>query len=206
VRTAPLDAYLGRLAAREPAPGGGAAAAVHAAQGAALVAMVARYSTGPRYAAHGERIAAITTEADDLRERALTLADDDAAAFTAVTDAYRLPKNTPEEKAARSGAIAAALLGAATPPAALLSVAERIVSLAEDLLPLGNPNVATDIAAAAEAARAAASTARVNVETNLTGVGDAEARDRLAATLGRTGPLLARADAVTAEVRERLRS
>ncbi|SCE17597.1 Formiminotetrahydrofolate cyclodeaminase [Streptomyces sp. DfronAA-171] len=206
VRTTPLDAYLGRLAAREPAPGGGAAAAVHAAQGAALVAMVARYSTGPKYAAHAERLAEITTEADDLRERALTLADEDAAAFTAVTDAYRLPKNTPEEKSARSGAIAAALLGAATPPAALLSLAERIVSLAEELLPVGNPNVVTDVAAAAEAARAAASTARVNVEINLGGIKDAEARERLTATLGRTEPLLARAEAVTTEVRDRLRS
>ncbi|WP_078491311.1 cyclodeaminase/cyclohydrolase family protein [Streptomyces sp. SPB074] len=204
LRTAPLDTYLGRLAAREPAPGGGAAAAVHAAQGAALVAMVARYSTGPKYATHAERIAEITTETDDLRERALTLADEDAAAFTAVTDAYRLPKGTPEEKSARSGAIAAALLGAAPPPAALLSLAERIVSLAEELLPLGNPNVVTDVAAAAEAARAAASTARVNVEINLGGIKDTDARERLTTTLGRTDPLLARAEAVTAEVRRRL--
>lgn len=199
-----IGGYLERLAAREPAPGGGAAAALHAAQGAALIGMVARYSTGEKYAAHAGRIAAVTAESDELRARALRLAEDDARAFTAVTDAYRLPRADDAQKAARSLAIAAALHGAALPPARVVAVAARVIDLAEALLPIGNANVVTDVAAAADAARAAATTARLNVEINLGGVEDAAARAELAAAVGQVDALAARADAVTASVRQEI--
>ncbi|MDX6355406.1 MAG: methenyltetrahydrofolate cyclohydrolase, partial [Streptomyces sp.] len=143
MRDQTIDGYLERLAAREPAPGGGAAAALHAAQGAALLGMVARYTTGEKYAAYADEVAAITIESDQLRTRALELAAEDAAAFTAVTDAYRLPRGDEDEKAARSRAIAAALEGAARPPADVIAVAARVIALAERLLPFGNPNVVT---------------------------------------------------------------
>ena len=81
-----IAAFLDQLAARVPAPGGGATAALHAAQAAALLAMVARYSEGPRYDA--ELINRIITEADGLREDALALAEADAEAFGAVAQAY----------------------------------------------------------------------------------------------------------------------
>ncbi|MGD0245338.1 MAG: cyclodeaminase/cyclohydrolase family protein [Streptosporangiaceae bacterium] len=80
--------FLERLAARVPAPGGGATAALHAAQAAALLAMVARYSDGARYDA--VRMGAIVKEADAIRATALGLAEADAAAFGAVGSAYRL--------------------------------------------------------------------------------------------------------------------
>jgi formiminotetrahydrofolate cyclodeaminase len=200
-----IDAYLEHLAAREPAPGGGAAAALHAAQGAALLAMVARYTTGEKYAAHAAGITAVIEEADELRGRAVELAAADARAFTAVTDAYRLPREDEEQKAARSRAIADALAGAARPPADVVLLAARLVDLAEQLLPIGNPNVVTDVAAAAEAARAAATTARVNVEVNLGGLKDEALRAELTAVAGRVDALAARAEAVTAAVRERIR-
>ncbi|MGH8921138.1 MAG: cyclodeaminase/cyclohydrolase family protein, partial [Actinomycetes bacterium] len=85
MRNDSIERFLTALADRVPAPGGGASAALHAAQAAALVAMVARYSDGPRYAEHEDTILRIRDTADDLRERALTLAEQDAAAFTAVT-------------------------------------------------------------------------------------------------------------------------
>ena len=94
MRDETIAAFLGQLAARVPAPGGGATAALHAAQSAALVAMVARYSNGARYDA--ELMARIFTEADMLRDQALTLAEEDAAAFGAVSAAYQLPKETVE--------------------------------------------------------------------------------------------------------------
>src|SRR5436190_3605601 len=83
--------FLDRLAARVPAPGGGAAAALHAAQGAALLGMVARYTTGRQYAQHEAAIGRIIAEVDELRVLALRLADADADAFTAVSTAYQLP-------------------------------------------------------------------------------------------------------------------
>src|SRR5690242_21931676 len=70
-----IAAFLDQLAARVSAPGGGATAALHAAQAAALLAMVARYSDGPRYDAG--LMNRIVTEADALREDALALAEAD---------------------------------------------------------------------------------------------------------------------------------
>lgn len=206
MRNQTIGQFLIALAARVPAPGGGATAALHAAQAAALVAMVARYSDGPKYVEHAGAIGRIRDTADELRETALTLAEDDAAAFTAVTEAYRLPKTGAAEAATRSAAIATALLAAARPPAFVIGVAARVLDLTEELLPIGNPNVISDVAAAAEAARAAATTARVNVEINLTGVEDAQARSELLAAAGSVGGLCDRADKVTGEVRAGLAS
>lgn len=196
--------YLAQLAARVPAPGGGTVAALHAAQAAALLGMVARYTDGPRYAADRELVDRVRAEADTVRAEALVLAEADATAFAAVAAAYRLPKGTEPERADRAAAIAAALVGAAEPPAAVVAVADRLVRLAEQLLPVGNPNVVTDVAAAAEAARAAATTARLNVEVNLGGIREPAVRDRLRAAIAAVDPVVARAEQVTAAVRARL--
>ncbi len=204
MRDETISGFLERLAARQPAPGGGASAALHAAQGAALLGMVARYTTGAKYAEHHEAIERIITATDELRAAALQLAQDDAAAFGAVAEAYRLPKGTDEEKAARSAAIAAALVGAAWPPSEVIGVAEQVVTAAEGLLPVGNRNVLSDVAAAVEAARAAATTARVNIEVNLGGVTDERARAELAEVAGEVDGIAARADRVTATVREEI--
>jgi formiminotetrahydrofolate cyclodeaminase len=204
MRTDTIETFLAQLAARVPAPGGGATAGLHAAQAAALVAMVARYTDAAKYADHAEEIAAITTTADRLREDALGLAEQDAAAFTAVTEAYRLPKETAEEATARSLAIAQSLVTAARVPAVVIDVAEQVLGLAERLLPIGNRNVISDVAAAAEAARAAATTARVNVEINLGGIKDAETWGQLAAVAGTVDDLVLRADKVTAAGRDGL--
>src|SRR5215472_12483435 len=115
MRDQTIDAFLGDLAARIPAPGGGATAALDAAQAAALVAMVARYSDGPRYDA--ELMRRIVTEADVLRDEALALAEADADSFAKVAPAYRLPREPEQERSARSVSISSALVFAETPPA-----------------------------------------------------------------------------------------
>ncbi|MFI9269979.1 cyclodeaminase/cyclohydrolase family protein [Kitasatospora sp. NPDC052896] len=204
MRDLTISEFLDRLAGRVPAPGGGATAALHAAQAAALLGMVARYSTGAAYAVHQEVVQRIIRESDTLRGRALTLAEQDAAAFTAVTEAYRMPRESEDERTARSAAIARTLAGAARPPADVITAALDAVELAEALLPIGNPNVVTDIAAAAEAARAAAVTARVNVEINLAGIRDERVRSGLLAETARVDEITARADLVTAAVREEI--
>ncbi|WP_406312199.1 cyclodeaminase/cyclohydrolase family protein [Streptosporangium sp. NBC_01639] len=204
MRDEKIGDFLARLADRVPAPGGGASAALHAAQAAALLGMVARYSTGEKYAEHRAVIERIITETDELRALALRLAEDDAAAFTAVTDAYKLPRDTDAAKDARSAAIATALIGAGRPPAEVITVARTAVELAEELLPIGNRNVVTDIAAATEAARAAATTARVNVEINLGGIKDEQVRAELAAEAANVDEIAARAERVTAAVRKEI--
>ena len=207
MRDETVGAFLGQLAARVPAPGGGATAALHAAQSAALVAMVARYSNGARYDA--DLMDRIVTEADRLRDEALTLAEADAEAFGAVSAAYQRPKETAELLQARSAAIAEALIGAAGPPASVIRAALRLIELAAELLPAGNRNVVTDVAAAAEAARAAAVTARVNIEVNLRGIRasairDSAIRDELTVTAAITDEIIARADEIVAAVRDEI--
>ena len=194
-----IAAFLDQLAARLPAPGGGATAALHAAQAAALLAMVARYSNGPKYDA--ELMNRIVTEADALREDALALAEADEKAFAAVAEAYRLPRTTEQETSARSAAISSATAGAARPPADVVRTALLLVSLAEDLLPAGNRNVITDVAAAAAAARAAAVTARLIIEINLKGITDPVLAEEFGTAAAVAGTVAERADAIVAAVR-----
>ena len=194
-----IAAFLDQLAARIPAPGGGATAALHAAQAAALLAMVARYSNGARY--NAELMNRIVTEADELREDALALAEADADAFGAVAEAYRLPRETEQEQSARSASISSALAGAARPPADVVRTALLLTSLAEELLPAGNRNMITDLAAAAVAARAAAVTARLFIEINLKGIIDQVLLDEFGATAAVADMVVARADQLVAAVR-----
>ena len=200
-----VNSYLTRLAAKQPTPGGGAAAALHAAQGAALVAMVARYTTGPKYGDHAALVERTTKVADELVSEALRLADADEEAFQAVIDAYRLPSDTEELKAAKTSAIQAALVQAAQTPAQLVKVAGDVVDLATGLADVANPNVISDVAAAADAARAAATTARVNIDINVVAIKDQSARSLLKEqTDGIEEKVVAAADALVARVRERI--
>ena len=205
IRDQTIGEFLDQLAERVPAPGGGAVAALLAAQGAALLGMVARYTTGEKYAEHQVTISRIITEVDELRNIALRLADADADAFLAVTDAYRLPSSTGEEQAARAAAVAQSLANAAWPPAQVISLAGMVVDLAEALVVIGNHNVISDVAAAAECARAAASTARVNVEINLAAISDERASLEMIAETGKADAIIDRADQITATVREQIR-
>ncbi|WP_163506230.1 cyclodeaminase/cyclohydrolase family protein [Fodinicola acaciae] len=182
MRNLTIDEFLTRLASRAPAPGGGASAGLHAAQAAALLAMVARYSDAPRLAA----------DADQLIAAAVRLAEDDIAAFGAVAEAYKLPKDQ------RSEPLAKALAGAMIPPLEVLALCRRLLTLADEVLPVVNKNVITDIAAAGEAVRAAAGTSRVNVEVN--------ARGELPPGVSDVDDLLAHVDRLTAAVRAAISS
>lgn len=197
--TVTLDRYLADLAAKIPAPGGGAVAALHAAQGAALIAMVARYTTRAKDADNRPVVDRIIEAADAARARSLALADADAAAFTAVGAAYKLPRDTDEQVAARTAAINDALVEAARVPAAVVDEADEVLSLAAELLPIGNPNVVTDIGAAADAARSAALSSQLNIEINV-GSLPAALGDGFAPALLRIDEIAARADALHADV------
>ncbi|MEO5321523.1 cyclodeaminase/cyclohydrolase family protein [Arthrobacter sp. CC3] len=200
-----INDYLARLASREPTPGGGAAAALHAAQGAALVAMVARYTTGPKYEQHTELVTRIISSADGLVAQALRLADADQHAFQGVIDAYKLPAGSDDLKAARTASIQDALVQAAKTPAQLILVAGAVVDLATELFEVANANVISDVAAAVDAARAAATTARVNIDINVVAIKDTEARSRLAdQTDGIEDKVVLAADSLVKRVRERI--
>ncbi|WP_026533449.1 cyclodeaminase/cyclohydrolase family protein [Arthrobacter sp. H41] len=200
-----VNDYLARLASREPTPGGGAAAALHAAQGAALVAMVARYTTGAKYEQHAETVRRIISAADGLVVEAMHLAEADQHAFQGVIDSYKLPSGTEDLKAARKASIQDALILAARTPAQLVKLAGAIVDLATELFEVANASVISDIAAAADAARAAATTARVNIDINVVAIKDATARSRMAGqTDGIEEKVILAADSLVARVRGRI--
>ncbi len=155
--THPTGDLITALAARQPTPGGGAAAAVAAALGAATGAMAARYTTGPKWA---DRQIEATAMADALTTAAsvlLAVADADADAFAAVGAA---------RKANDPSALAAAEAEAAAIPAELLAVCASHAVLLRAFLPLCNPNLVSDVWVGlhllAGAGRAAYRTLQVN--------------------------------------------
>ncbi|WP_322767056.1 cyclodeaminase/cyclohydrolase family protein [Frankia sp. Cr1] len=202
-----LAGFLADLASPAPAPGGGAAAALQAALGAALVSMVCNLTIGkPRYAAHEATMLAARTDADKARVEALALADADARAFAAVSDAYKLPKDTDGERAERSRAIQAALVGAAEVPLRTAAVAADVVGLCAAIVDGANVNVLSDVGVAAACARAALDSAAINVRVNTAAMTDAVNRDRAAAVLADHLTSVSGADAIVHIVGERIGS
>ncbi|GLB67206.1 cyclodeaminase/cyclohydrolase family protein [Arthrobacter mangrovi] len=199
-----INNYLQRLAARQPTPGGGAAGALHAAQGAALIAMVARYSTGPKYADDADDVERIIAAADGLIPAAVRISDDDEEAFAAVIAAYGLPGGSDDERACRSRAVQAALARAAEPPRALIEVGEQVIALGRELAHIGNANVISDVAAAAEAARAAIATARITLDINIKAIKDTSLQDALQAEVLRADRAIESADDLAGRVRKRV--
>jgi formiminotetrahydrofolate cyclodeaminase len=198
----PIDGWLDKLASSSPAPGGGGAAALEVAMAAALVEMFCNLTIGkPAFAEHDATMTAVRDRATIVRGEALTLAAEDAAAFEAVIDAYRLPKETEAELTARRKRIQASLAGAADVPRRTADAATEILDLAESVIPLGNPNVVSDAAAAAAVARAALQTALLNIDANRTMIDDASLRDELDSAAAKIEQELARADAIVDGVR-----
>jgi formiminotetrahydrofolate cyclodeaminase len=200
-----MSDWLGQLADRTPAPGGGAVAALCAASSAALLEMVANYTTGGKWADREEAMKAVLAEAGELRARAAQLAQDDAEAFGAVGAAYAMPRSTPEEKAARRAAIEEATRGAAEPPVQVGQVATRLVALADGMVEPANPNVLSDVGVAAATARAALSGSITNITVNAAFLRDADGA-RLREQAAGLERVMAQADAVAARVLERLSS
>jgi len=167
-----LDGWLEELAGSNPVPGGGSAAALAGSLAGALVAMVARLTIGRKaYAAVDERARAILGEADVLRGELRRLVDDDAAAYTRVSAAYKVPKDDP----ARGAAIDAALLGAAITPLDVARRAARLGELAREIGTIGNKNARSDAKVAEEMARTAVIGAVENVRVNVTSMSNEQA-------------------------------
>jgi formiminotetrahydrofolate cyclodeaminase len=168
-----LREYVDALASGKPTPGGGSAAALVGALGAALNSMVANFTVGrEKYAAVEAEVQALLAESEALRAELQGLAQADTEAYGTVSAAYRLPKGTEAEKAARTAAIQEALKVAARVPLSATRACHRVLEIAADLVDQGNPNLITDVGVAAKFALAALECAVLNAEINLRGLQD----------------------------------
>lgn len=162
-----VERYLEDLASSRPVPGGGSAAAVVGACGAALAAMVARICSGnPKYSSHGALLERIVAEADDVRLEFLAARERDERAFSAVTQAQALPKGTQPERDARRRALDDALMQAAHEPLHAAALGLRVLQMARNLSAVGNRSLASDVGCAAEFANAAVAACAYNVRVN----------------------------------------
>jgi len=164
----PIHEFLERLGSSDPVPGGGSAAALAAAMGAALVAMVAELTIGrPAYAEHEETVRHLRFDALERRTELVSLAQEDATAYDAVVRARHMPKDSEAERAARTGALQEAMKEAARIPLRAAVVASEVLDLAERIAPIGNRNAASDAGVAAQLAAAGLRGALLNVRINL---------------------------------------
>lgn len=165
--------YLQILDSKEPAPGGGAVCGLTAAQGAALIGMVADLTIGKKkYAEHENLCIEAKAEADALMEKFLKAADDDAKAYMKVSKAYAMPKESDEEKAVRAAAIEESSVGAAQVPFETLKLCVEGLELTEMLIGKSNQNAVSDLGVAALNFEAAAKSAWLNVKINLGSIKD----------------------------------
>ena len=165
--------FVAATASKAPTPGGGAIAALTAATGAALAEMVANLTVGKKgYEAVQPEMEELQAKAEAIRKRMLELSQADADVFNIFMNALGLPKNTDEEKAARTAAIQQAYKDAAMVPFEIGELANQIFDLAELASRKGNQNLITDGIIAAINARAAVKSAFLNVRINLSGIKD----------------------------------
>src|SRR5216117_1077231 len=151
-----------------PAPGGGSVAALMGALGASLGGMVANLSAGKRgWDDKLEYFSGWAVKAQQLKDELLSLVDEDTAAFSKVMDAFALPKESAEEKTARSAAIEAATKYAAEVPLKVMATASRSYTLLAEMAERGNPASVSDVGVGALAIRACIEGAALNVRINL---------------------------------------
>ncbi|MFN8481739.1 MAG: glutamate formimidoyltransferase [Anaerolineae bacterium] len=171
-RTSPAG-FVAGIAEATPTPAGGSVVALAASLGAALAEMMAGLTAGrKRYAAVEGEMRQALGEGGRLRAELLRLVDEDAAAFRAVMAAYRLPRATDEDAAAREVAIQQGLERAAESQLAVVEKAVETLRLLRHAAPLGNPNARPDAAVGALMAEAAVRGAALNVRVNARSLSD----------------------------------
>jgi formiminotetrahydrofolate cyclodeaminase len=162
-----IQKFLDELAGSSSTPGGGSAAAVMGATGAALVSMVCNLTIGKKNYANVEpEMREVLGRSENLRHRLTGMINDDVAAFNQVMAAYGLPKNSEEEKARRGAAIQGALMQATQVPLNCAQACSEVMQLAKRAAEKGNANVVSDAGVAVLAACAGLKSAALNVYVN----------------------------------------
>jgi len=163
-----------------PAPGGGSVAALIGALGVSLGGMVANLSAGKRgWDDKLHYFSGWAVKAQQLKDELLVLVDEDTAAFNKVMDAFALPKDSAEEKAARSAAIQAANKYAAEVPLRVMETAFKSYEILTEMAKKGNPASISDVGVGLLAVRACVDGAAMNVRINLAGLKDEKLKSAL---------------------------
>ncbi|MDP3717906.1 MAG: cyclodeaminase/cyclohydrolase family protein [Acidobacteriota bacterium] len=197
-----MAGFLEALASPDPTPGGGTAAAMAGAMGTGLLVMVTGLAKSNTNSDAEKAALAVARQALQPLIPALTeLADADAAAFDLVMNAYRLPKATDDDKAARSAAIQAALQGATTVPLQTLRACAAAMAHADTVAASGNRSAVSDVGVAIGLLEAAAAGAEANVRINLASVRDLKFTS---AASDETGRLISEVNRQAAAARLRL--
>ena len=171
----PVTIFLDELASSAPAPGGGSAAALSGALGAALVSMVCNLTLGKKkYADVQEDIEALLEKSEALRKELTDLLEEDVKAYTAYSKAAKMPRQTEEQKAERSKAMQAALKGATDVPLRIAEAAVKVMYLCRPAAEKGNVWAVSDAGVAVLLAEAALRSAALNVLINLGSLKDEE--------------------------------
>ena len=168
-----IQTFLDELASKTSTPGGGGAAAVSGAMGAALISMVANFTIGKKGCEDVEQDSRdILAKAEDLRAKLTEAINDDVEVFGRVMAAYGMSKETDEEKAARSVEIQAALKAATDVPLQCAKLCREVVNLSQPIAEKGNNNVISDAGVAVLAGYAGLRSAALNVYINIGGIKD----------------------------------
>lgn len=197
-----VTSFVDLMASDAPAPGGGSTAALEGALGTALTAMVCALTQGKKkYADYAQLTAEAGAKANTLKAQYVDVIDRDTEAFNAVSAVFAMPKNTDEEKAARSAAMQEALKGCTKTPFEMMELACEALELANSIVGRSNASAASDLGCAALSLKAAIQGAWLNVLINIGGIKDEvfalEYRKKGEALLERALPM---ADSIYQEV------
>ncbi|MGE5454226.1 MAG: cyclodeaminase/cyclohydrolase family protein [Methylocystaceae bacterium] len=169
----PVKGYITELASNSPAPGGGSVAALSGSQGAALLSMVGELTVGKKgYEEVEDAIKNLGEQAAASARELVRLMDVDTEVFTQVMAAFKLPKASDEEKAARTTAIQIAYKAAADVPMLVAKECLHILKLCPEAFAKGNKNAASDVGVAAHSAWCGLKSALLNVMINLGSIKD----------------------------------
>ncbi len=167
--------FLAQTAGNDPVPGGGSISALNGAIAASLAEMVAGLTIGrKKYAEYEEVMISLAEHFRQIRRQLVDDVDRDSEAYNRVFAAFKLPKETEEEKAARSAAIQKETKYAAEVPMDVARKVCALLPLLEQVVRKGNQNAITDACVATMCARTAVLGALMNVRINLTSIQDAE--------------------------------
>ena len=194
----PLKKYLDEAASGASTPGGGSVAALAGALGVALTSMVCNFTVGKKkYKDVEADVSQILSEAEELRGKLLDLMVADTQVYGQVSAAYGMPRETPEEKKARTAAIQDALKAAMGAPLEAAICCHKVMKLNEPLVEKGNQNLISDVGVAILLAESAMRAAIMNVEINLSFIKD---EDLCRETRERLRPLMAEATELRAKI------